>query len=361
MENMMNLFHSIEWMDGTVRILDQRLLPHEIRYLDFTSYQDVAMAIREMAIRGAPAIGVAGGYGLVLVAYHWQGEDFAALLKELETAAVVLAETRPTAVNLAWAINRVMTNIRQAKSVEEVRQNALRETEAVAAEDVRTNHQISANAQVLVPDHATFIHHCHTGTLACIDYGTALGTIRYAHEHGKQVFVYVDETRPRLQGARLTSWELTQLGIPHAIIVDGASGHVMRTKHVDLAMVGCDRVVANGDTANKVGTYNLAIAARAHKLPFFVGAPTSTIDLSIPDGDHIPIEERQANEITEIAGVRIAPAGAQVYNPAFDVTPAEYITAFVTEEGIAYPPYEKSLAEMVARAEVHRRKITGYA
>ncbi len=201
-----------------------------------------------------------------------------------------------------------------------------------------------------MPPKATFIHHCNTGALATTDYGTALGIIRTAHEHGREVFVYVDETRPRLQGARLTAWELQQLGIPHAVIVDGASGFIMKTRRVDLATVGCDRVAANGDTANKIGTYNLALAARAHEVPFYVAAPTTTIDLTISSGDEISIEMRAEAEVTEIGGERITPEGTKALNPAFDVTPAELITAIITEAGIAYPPYAQSLAGLAAKA-----------
>jgi methylthioribose-1-phosphate isomerase len=231
-----------------------------------------------------------------------------------------------------------------------LQQAVLAEAREIAAEDVRTNQAIGRHALEVVPNPATFIHHCNTGTLATVEYGTALGIIRAAHESGREVFAYVDETRPRLQGARLTSWELVQLGIPHAIIVDGASGSVMRSRHVDLCVVGCDRVAANGDTANKIGTYNLAVVARAHGVPFYVAAPTSTIDLALSSGAQIPIEERAADEIVHIGSQRIAPPEAAVYNPAFDVTPAEYITAIITEAGIAYPPYTESLPPLVSAA-----------
>jgi methylthioribose-1-phosphate isomerase len=265
---------------------------------------------------------------------------------------------RPTAVNLFYAIERVMGVVHSSTSSSpaELSERVLRVAQAIAEEDVRTNRNIGLNALPLVPQEATFIHHCNTGALATVDYGTALGIIRAAHEHGRQVFVYVDETRPRLQGARLTAWELRELGIPHAVIVDGASGAIMKTRRVDLVTVGCDRVAANGDTANKIGTYNLALVARAHNVPFYIAAPTTTIDLSIRVGEEIPIEERDVSEIAVVGGVRILPEGTEVVNLAFDVTPASYITAIVTEEGIAYPPYTESLPVLVAKAVERRRK-----
>jgi len=349
----MSAYRSIQWQDGVVRMLDQRRIPHETVYIDYTDYRDVADAIRQMVIRGAPAIGAAAAYGLALAARYSRAKDVASLRQDLAEAAEVLRASRPTAVNLFWAIDRVMARVSDPglDTVDAIRDAVLAEAHAIAEEDVRTNKQIGLNALPLVPDKANFIHHCNTGSLATVDYGTALGIIRTAHEHGKEVHVFVDETRPRLQGARLTSWELKQLGIPHTVIVDSASGHFMRTVGVDLCVVGCDRVVANGDTANKIGTYNLALAARAHGVPFYVAAPTSTIDLSIATGDEIPIEERPAREVTHIGDVQITPEGVHVANPAFDVTPAQYITAIITEVGIAYPPYEKSLPDMVARAQ----------
>jgi len=332
-------------------MLDQRRLPHETIYLDYTDYRQVAAAIREMVIRGAPAIGAAAAYGLALTAHHSQAGDVETLRQELETAAEVLREARPTAVNLFWAIDRVLARVAypDLTTVEAIRQATLAEAEAIAADDVQTNKQIGLNALPLVPNRANVIHHCNTGSLATVDYGTALGIIRTAHEHGKQVHAYLDETRPRLQGARLSAWELKQLDVPHTVIVDGASGHLMRTVGVDLCVVGCDRIAANGDTANKIGTYNLALVAQAHNVPFYVAAPTSTIDMSIASGDEIKIEERPPEEVTHVGDTQITPDGVDVANPAFDVTPARYITAIITEVGIAYPPFEDSLAELMAR------------
>jgi methylthioribose-1-phosphate isomerase len=349
----------LEFVDGRLRMLDQRRLPQEMTYFETEDYRQAADAIREMVVRGAPAIGVAAAYAMALAALHSQARDSAALLGELEQAAGVLRAARPTAVNLFWAVERIMECIKNTPDgpVADLGQAVLREAGAIAAENAWLCKQIGLNALELVPEQATFIHHCNTGALATVEYGTALGIISTAHAHGKKVFAYVDETRPRLQGARLTAWELQQLGIPHAVIVDGASGYIMKSRHVDLAVVGCDRVAANGDTANKIGTYNLAIVARAHGVPFYVAAPTSSIDLAIASGEQIEIEERSASEVVRVGAEQITPQGTQVANPAFDVTPAEYITAFVTEAGIARPPFGESLAEMVEKAKDLTRNV----
>jgi methylthioribose-1-phosphate isomerase len=270
----------------------------------------------------------------------------------------VIRAARPTAVNLFWAVARVMERVERAPagSPAELARVVLDEAHAIAQEDIDLCRRIGENAQSLVPQGARFIHHCNTGALATVGIGTALGVIRTAQEAGKNVFVYVDETRPRLQGARLTAWELDQLEIPHAVIADGASGWVMKNKGVDLVTVGCDRVAANGDSANKIGTYNLAMAARFHGVPFYIVGPTTTIDLDTPNGEAIEIEERDPREVTFIGNEQITPDGTQAVNPAFDVTPAELITAIITEEGIATPPFTESLREMVARAAARREK-----
>ncbi|MBM4423760.1 MAG: S-methyl-5-thioribose-1-phosphate isomerase [Chloroflexi bacterium] len=345
-------YRTIEWRDAVVRMLDQRLIPQKTVYVDCADYREVAAAIKDMVIRGAPAIGAAAGYGMALAAFRSRAADLHSLRAELAEADTVLRASRPTAVNLFWALDRIKSRAADSAlvSIEAVRAAILDEAHAIAEEDVWTNKQLGLNALPLVPDKANIIHHCNTGALATVDYGTALGIIRAAHEHGKKVHAFVDETRPRLQGARLTAWELKQLGIPHTVIVDGASGHFMRTIGIDLCTVGCDRVAANGDTANKIGTYNLALVARAHGVPFYVAAPTSTIDLNIPNGDAIKIEERAAREVTHVGNEQITPDDVAVGNPAFDVTPAQYITAIVTEAGVAYPPYESSLRAMVERA-----------
>lgn len=333
-------------------MIDQRVIPQEITYLEYTDAAGVAEAIRSMVIRGAPAIGAAAGYGLALAAVHSRANNLPGLQNDLQQAAEILRKSRPTAHDLFYAVDRVMAqaNSSNLNDLTQVRELVVREAQRIADANVRMNRQMGLNALPLIPQGANIFHHCNTGALATVDYGTALGVVRTAHEHGKQVHVYVDETRPRLQGARLTAWELEQLGIPYTVVVDGASGSIMRTRGADLCVVGCDRVAANGDTANKIGTFNLALAAYAHNVPFYIVGPTSTIDLSLPNGDLIPIEERPAEEVTRIGETDLAPKDAPVYNPAFDVTPARYITAIITECGVAYPPFEQSLKEIMERA-----------
>lgn len=347
----MTTFHSIEWKDNILRLLDQRKLPSETAYLELRDPEMVAEAIRSMVVRGAPAIGAAAAYGLALAAVHSTARQTTDLIREVEQAAEKLRASRPTAVNLFWAIQRVMDKVyaSQTSNLHTLREVILNEAHAIAEEDIQANKQIGINAQSLIPNPAKIIHHCNTGSLATVDYGTALGVIRIAHEIGKQVHVYLDETRPRLQGAKLSAWELNQLGIPHTVIVDGASGFVMRKIGIDLCIVGADRIAANGDTANKIGTYNLALVAKAHGVPFYVAAPTSTIDMSICSGEDIPIEERSADEISQVGTERVVPEGSPVLNYAFDVTPAYLITAIITEKGIAYPPYTESLAHLIAK------------
>jgi methylthioribose-1-phosphate isomerase len=339
-------------------MLDQRLLPHQVVYRDFVDAREVAAAIREMVIRGAPSIGAAAGYGLALAAQASQAVEPGVLRADLDRAADELRAARPTAANLDWALRRVIARGADPAfgDVDAIRAVVLEEAQAIARDDVRVNREMGRHALPLIPDDATIMHHCNTGGLATVGYGTALGVIRAAYEAGKRIRVLVDETRPRLQGARLTTWELDQLGIPHTLIVDGASGHFMRTSRVDCCVVGCDRVAANGDTANKIGTYNLALVARAHGVPFYVAAPTSSIDLELPTGDAIPIEERPAKEITQVGAESIAPTGTVVANPAFDVTPARFISAFVTEAGVAWPPFDASLRDVVDRARLALRQ-----
>jgi methylthioribose-1-phosphate isomerase len=347
----MAAFRSLEWRDGVVRMLDQRVMPHQTVYLDYTDYHEVAAAIKDMVVRGAPAIGAAAAWGLALVTYHTTSHDLQKVRSELQEASEVLRASRPTAVNLFYAIERVMRRASDPAlaDIAALHQAVLEEANEVADEDVRINKAIAMNAQPLVPDPAVIIHHCNTGSLATIDYGTALGIIRMAHELGKQVFCLADETRPRLQRARRTAWELLQYGVPFKVIADGASGHYMRTMGVDLCVVGCDRVAANGDTANKIGTYNLAVVAHENGVPFYVAAPSTTIDLRTPTGGQIEIEERPSREVTHVGDCQITPDGAQVGNPAFDVTPAKYISAIITEKGVAYPPFTKSLAKLLGK------------
>jgi methylthioribose-1-phosphate isomerase len=344
----MSAYKTIEWKDGTVRMLDQRLLPNETLYLEFHTHEEVSNAIREMVIRGAPAIGAAAAYGLALAAIRSTAKDYETLRRELYQAALVLNASRPTAANLKWAIARVLSRLdrERAGTVPDAKEMVLDEAHEIAREDVETNRKIGINALPLIPPQANIIHHCNTGALATVDYGTALGVIRCAHENGRQVHVFVDETRPRLQGARLTTWELEQLGIAYTLIVDGASGYFMRKGQVDLCVVGCDRIAANGDTANKIGTYNLALVANAHQIPFYVVGPTSTIDMSLSSGDQIEIEERKQEEVTVINDGRVTPEGTRAANPAFDITPAKFITAIITERGVAYPPYQESLPKL---------------
>jgi len=345
----MSHYPTLEWKNNTLILLDQRKLPFEIVMVECRSVNDVAEAIRNMTVRGAPAIGATAAYGMAIAANNTSVKEPYRLHEDIKMAGQVLIAARPTAVNLSWAVRRILNRLHDPllEDTLAIRSAVLAEAHAIAVEDVEVNRQIAKNALELLPDQVTFIHHCNTGALATVDYGTALGVIRAAHENGKKVFVYVDETRPRMQGARLTAWELEQLGIPYKIIVDGASGFVIKNCGVNAVTVGCDRVAANGDTANKVGTYNLALVAHAHGVPFYVVGPTSTVDLETPTGADIPIEERPAEEITHINGQWIAPHKAQVFNPAFDVTPAEYITAIITEAGICFPPYTESLRKAV--------------
>ncbi|HLF27841.1 MAG TPA: S-methyl-5-thioribose-1-phosphate isomerase [Anaerolineae bacterium] len=347
------LERTIEWRatptGAVVKMIDQRALPHRYVILSYTDYHDVAEAIRTMVIRGAPAIGAAAAFGLALAGLQSQATDRLALLRDLEAAAEVLRRSRPTAVNLFWAIDRMLraATDESLNSVDEARERLVREAQRLADEDVEINRRMAEHGAALIRDGDTILHHCNTGALAAVDWGTALGVIRMAHVQGKRVHVLVDETRPRLQGARLTTWELMRWGVPLTLIADNAAGHYLRSGKVNLVLVGSDRTAANGDVANKIGTYPLAVLAKENGVPFYPVVPTSTIDLNLNGGDEIPIEERDEREVTEIEGVRVAPAGVKVSNPAFDVTPHRYVTGIVTENGIAYPPFEISLRRVV--------------
>ncbi len=340
---------TIEWDNGTVRMIDQRRLPGEFVILELTDYRDVARAIREMAIRGAPAIGAAAAFALALGARQSTARDREALLADLEDIAQTLRQTRPTAVNLFWAIERLLARAHDPalKTPAEIVAALESEAQALADEDVEINRRMGAHGAEVIADGDHILTHCNTGSLATVDYGTALGVVRSAWEQGKHVHVWVDETRPRLQGARLTAWELMRDGIPMTLIADNAAGHLMYSGQVDVVLFGADRVAANGDVANKIGSYKLAVLARENGIPCYSVVPTSTIDLSLPDGDAIPIEERDPEEITTIGGVRIAPQGVPVYNPAFDVTPHRYLTGIITENGIVYPPFKRNLRRVV--------------
>jgi len=340
---------SVEWYDGKVRMIDQRLLPAEFRLVEYEDYRHVAQAIRAMVVRGAPAIGAAAAFGMALAGRASQAQDRHEMLADLRTAAETLCAARPTAVNLSWAVTRLLRRAEAEPDTSAIPGALVAEAQALADEDVQANRRLGEHGAALLQDGDTILHHCNTGALATVDYGTALGVVRTAHEQGRRVHVLVDETRPRLQGARLTAWELQQLGIPFTLIVDNAAGHFMRTGQVDIVLVGADRVAANGDVANKIGTYKLAVVAQANGIPFFPCVPTSTIDLSLPTGDDIPIEERPAEEVTSLTydGQPVAPAGIRVANPAFDVTPYRYVTGIVTENGIAYPPFDVSLRQVM--------------
>ncbi len=347
------MFQTIEWTSaGTVRLIDQRKLPLEEVYVECRDLADVAHAIRTMQIRGAPAIGVAGAMGLALGAKTIRADGFAAFFEELSRKAEELLRTRPTAVNLAWGIERMKRCAEKNRDlpVPAVVQALIQEAQAIREEDIRGNRQMGEYGKEFIPDGAAVLTHCNAGALATAGYGTALGVIRAAHAAGKRVSVWVDETRPFLQGARLTAWELQKDGIPVTLITDNMAGHLMQRGRIDLVIVGADRIARNGDVANKIGTYTLAVLAKEHGIPFCVAAPMSTLDLSLNAGDEIPIEERSPEEVTTWAGIRTAPVGISVVNPVFDITPARYITAIITDRGVARPPYAASLEALATRA-----------
>jgi methylthioribose-1-phosphate isomerase len=342
---------TVDWHDNGVRLIDQRLLPNRFEQPVYHDYRDVARAITDMVVRGAPAIGATAAYGLALAGFQSQAKDRLGLLRDLEEAAAVLRKARPTAVNLTWALDRLMRVAvnEELESADDVRQALLAEAQKLADEDVELNRRMGYNGAALVEEGDTILHHCNTGALAAVDFGTALGVIFAAHEQGKRIHVLVDETRPRLQGARLTAWELKQRGISYDLIADNAAGHFMRTGQVNLCLVGADRVAANGDVANKIGTYPLAVVAKENGVPFYSVVPTSTIDLSLAHGDLIPIEERNPQEVLglQFEGEGVVPEGSTARNPAFDVTPNRYLTAIITENGVVRPPYIKNLARAV--------------
>lgn len=341
---------TVQWTDGVVELIDQTRLPEVVETVVCKRWEDVADAIVTMKVRGAPAIGVVAAMGMALAAHADEGSSSAELIAELERVAAALKATRPTAVNLAWAVDRMLESARSRANLAKadlVRYLEL-ESQVIAREDVEINQAIGQNGAALIADGANVLTHCSTGALATVDWGTAVGVIRSAHEAGKRLHVWVDETRPRLQGARLNSWELQQLGIPFTLITDSMAAHFMQQGVVDLIIVGADRIAANGDTANKIGTYGLAVLAQAHGIPFYVAAPLSTIDPEIPTGEQIPIEERDASEITQIGGVAIAPAGVKVANPSFDVTPSHLIKGIITERGILRAPYARAIEQVMS-------------
>ncbi len=349
------MIKTVEWTKEGVSMLDQRLLPTEEKYLMLRSYEEVADAIKKMVVRGAPAIGVSAAMGLALGANQSVGTSIADLEYDFRFMCKVMSATRPTAVNLFWAIERMRTALQKAKKethdVEEVKRRLVIEAQAIYNEDIESNRALGKFGGELIADGSTVLTHCNAGALATAgDYGTALGVIRGAIDAGKRVAVIADETRPFLQGSRLTAWELAKDNIPVTVITDNMAGHVMKQGKVDCVVVGADRIAANGDTANKIGTYMVAVLAKQHNIPFYVAAPISTIDLSLESGEQIPIEERDAREVTHVRDQQLAPDGVTVHNFAFDVTPNELIAAIITDRGVARSPYKESLKSFVTGA-----------
>ncbi len=339
---------AIEWLDGKLRILDQSKLPGEQIFADLDNYHDVVLAIKEMRVRGAPAIGVAGAYGIALGASGIETANEGEFRAQLQQVMQTFAASRPTAVNLFQAIDR-MKEAARGDGVAEIKNSLINEAKRIHQEEVTATKQLSQLGTELIKDGFTLLTHCNAGPLATAGYGTALGVIKAAKDQGKRVSVFVTETRPLLQGARLTTWELRQEGIPVTLITDSMAGYFMQQGKIDCVIVGADRIAANGDVANKIGTYTLAVLAKENKIPFYVAAPASSIDISLNAGDKIPIEERSPEEVTHIRGVPIAPEGIRAANPAFDVTPHSYITAIITEKGIIREPYAEKLKEMGSR------------
>ena len=336
---------AIRWQGNSLALLDQTRLPVEEVWNTYTDYRKVADAIRRLVVRGAPAIGVAAAYALCLAAMEYKGQNPEEFQKSMAAASAELAASRPTAVNLFWALDRMGLALGAAGCGAEALPILIREAEAIHREDVAMNRAIGAAGAAIVPHGARILTHCNAGAIATGGYGTALGVVRSAFTQGKVEMVYCDETRPLLQGARLTAWALVKDGIPATLITDNMAASLMAQGKIDLVLLGCDRMAANGDFANKIGTYGVAVLAHYHGIPFYSVLPSSTIDLSIPDGSHIPIEQREASEVTHFAGVRTAPEGVGVYNPAFDVTPHRLLTGIITEKGVIHPPFAEQLAE----------------
>ncbi len=345
------MIKTVEWTSEGVRMLDQRLLPTEEKYLMLRSYDEVAEAIQKMVVRGAPAIGVSAAMGLALGASQSVGMSVSDLEDDFTYMSEVMGRARPTAVNLFWAIKRMRARFdlekEKTKDVKSIKASLVDEARKIFAEDLAANRAIGRFGADLVKDGATILTHCNAGALATAgDYGTALGVVRGARDAGKRVAVIADETRPFLQGLRLTAWELAKDNIPVTVITDNMAGHIMKSGKVDIVIVGADRIAANGDTANKIGTYMVAVLANKHNIPFYVAAPISTLDLTLATGESIPIEERDGKEITHIGGSQMGPEGLKVENPAFDVTPNDLIAAIITDRGIARAPFESSLREL---------------
>jgi methylthioribose-1-phosphate isomerase len=350
------MIQTLEWTDHGVRFLDQTKLPTEEVYVTCKTHEQVADVIRNMVVRGAPAIGVAAGMGIALGVSNSKAESVGDLKGDFDQICDVIGKTRPTAVNLFWAIRRMQEKFERVRirPIPHIKQALIEEAERMHAEDIAANQAMGRHGAALLPSEGGVLTHCNAGALATAGYGTALGVIRAAVEQGKKIHVYADETRPFLQGARLTAWELMKDGIPTTVISDNMAGAMMRQGKIGVIVVGADRIAANGDVANKIGTYTVAVLAKEHNIPFYVAAPISTVDLACPEGSQIPIEQRDAREVTHIAGKQMVPDGVEVENPAFDVTPAKYVAAIVTERGIARAPYAESLRKLAEQdAEGH--------
>ncbi len=345
---------TVEWYNDQVRMIDQKALPWKLVQVDLPTYQDVAHAIQDMTVRGAPAIGAAAAFGMALAARQSRASSVPDLITDLQEAAQFIKAARPTAVNLAWGVDRLMAMVSQGSysTADALRDALLAEAQRVADEDVEINRRMGANGAALIKDGDTILHHCNTGALATVDYGTALGVVRAAFEQGKKIHVLLDETRPRLQGARLSAWELEQLGVSYDIIPDTASGYYMQKGEVNIVLVGADRVTANGDFANKIGTYQVAVLAKENGIPFYTVAPTSTIDLALASGAEIPIEERSKDEVLTPYGQALVPPHFHARNPAFDVTPNRYLSGIITENGIVRPPFNEGLKRVVAGEKI---------
>jgi methylthioribose-1-phosphate isomerase len=348
------VIQTLEWTDSGVRFIDQTKLPTEETYVLCKKYEQVADVIRNMVVRGAPAIGVAAAMGIALGVKNSKAETVGELRQEFEQICKLIGETRPTAVNLFWAIRRMRDkfDLLRVRPLEHIRQALVEEAQRMHAEDIAANQAMGRHGATLMPSSGGVLTHCNAGALATCGYGTALGVIRAAVEQGKKIHVFADETRPFLQGSRLTAWELMKDGIPTTVISDNMAGAMMSKGKIGAVVVGADRIAANGDVANKIGTYSVAILAKEHGIPFYVAAPISTVDLETSDGSKIPIEQRNAKEVTHIGGKQMVPDGVEVENPAFDVTPAKYVTAIVTERGIARAPYGESLARLAGETAV---------
>lgn len=342
------MIKTLEWTGNGVRFIDQTKLPTEEVYVVCRNYQEVADAIRNMIVRGAPAIGVAAAMGIALGIRQSHAQEVSALRNELGQICRAMGETRPTAVNLFWAIRRMQQKFEAAapEGVQQIKDALVAEAQQMLVEDIAANEAMGRHGATLLPSSGGVLTHCNAGALATCGYGTALGVIRAAVEAGKQIHVFADETRPFLQGARLTAWELMKDGIPTTVIADNMAGAMMRQGKIKAVVVGADRIAANGDVANKIGTYSVAVLAREHAIPFYVAAPWSTVDMNTPTGEQIPIEQRPHKEVTHHGGRQMAPDGVKVENPAFDVTPSKYVTAIVTERGIARAPYAESLKDL---------------